>query len=161
MCIRDRLQMGIDVVLDVVRFEQLAKGADLIFSGEGKLDSQSLRGKAVIGVARRAKKLGIPLIAVVGDIGDHIEGVYDEAVSYTHLLDSVKDWELSVERGPPKAPLDIGAEEETQPGRKNSARKTAKTFCNMNRPSFCQGVGRFPDGWENIAFWQRASHYPL
>lgn len=76
-----QLQMGIDVVLDVVRFEQLAKGADLIFSGEGKLDSQSLRGKAVIGVARRAKKLGIPLIAVVGDIGDHIEGVYDEGVS--------------------------------------------------------------------------------
>lgn len=76
-----QLQMGIDVVLDVVRFEQLAKGADLIFSGEGKLDSQSLRGKAVIGVARRAKKLGIPLIAVVGDVGDHIEGVYDEGVS--------------------------------------------------------------------------------
>ncbi len=52
-----QLQVGVDVVLDVVRFEQLAKGADLIFSG-GKLDSQSLRGKAVIGVARRAKKLG-------------------------------------------------------------------------------------------------------
>ena len=63
MCIRDRVQ-----------------GARLVFSGEGKIDSQSVRGKVVIGVARRTQKAGVPLIAVVGDIGDGIE-----AVSYTHL----------------------------------------------------------------------------
>jgi glycerate kinase len=76
-----RLQMGIETVLDTVRFDTLLSGADLVFSGEGKIDTQSLRGKVVIGVARRAKKQGVPVIAVVGDIGDNIEGAYDEGVS--------------------------------------------------------------------------------
>ncbi|MDR1374552.1 MAG: glycerate kinase [Treponema sp.] len=76
-----RLQMGIETVLDTVHFEKLAAGADLIFTGEGKIDTQSLRGKVVIGVARRAKKLGIPVIVLAGDIGDNIEGAYGEGVS--------------------------------------------------------------------------------
>lgn len=75
------LQMGIETVLDTVGFDQLLEGADLVFSGEGKIDFQSLRGKVVIGVARRAKRAGVPLIAVVGDIGDQIEGAYEEGVS--------------------------------------------------------------------------------
>lgn len=76
-----RLQMGIDAVLDTVGFEKLAAGADLVLTGEGRIDSQSLRGKVVIGVARRAKKLGVPVIAVVGDIGDDVQGAYEEGVS--------------------------------------------------------------------------------
>ena len=84
-----QLQMGIDAVLDTVHFEELAQGADLIFSGEGKLDTQSLRGKVVIGTARRAKKMGIPLIAVVGDVGDDIEKVYHEGVSAVFSINRV------------------------------------------------------------------------
>ncbi|MDR2185916.1 MAG: glycerate kinase [Treponema sp.] len=76
-----RLQRGIETVLDTVHFDKLAAGADLVFTGEGKIDAQSLRGKVVIGVARRAKKMGVPVIALVGDIGDNIEGAYDEGVS--------------------------------------------------------------------------------
>ena len=76
-----RLQMGIDTVLDVVNFERLSENADLILTGEGKIDTQSLQGKAVIGVARRAKKMNIPVIAVVGDIGDNIDKVYMEGVN--------------------------------------------------------------------------------
>jgi glycerate kinase len=75
-----RLQMGIDTVLDTVNFDRLLPGTDLVFTGEGKIDSQSLRGKVVIGVARRAKKQGVPVIAMVGDIEDPIDGVYDEGV---------------------------------------------------------------------------------
>ncbi|MCL2057153.1 MAG: glycerate kinase [Oscillospiraceae bacterium] len=75
------LKMGIDIVLDTVGFEEKAKGANLILTGEGKIDTQSLRGKVVIGVARRAKPLGVPVIAVVGDIGDDIESAYEEGVS--------------------------------------------------------------------------------
>ena len=75
------LEMGIDVVLNTTGFEKLAEGADMIFTGEGKIDTQSLRGKVVIGVARRATKIGIPVIAVVGDIGDDISAAYDEGVS--------------------------------------------------------------------------------
>ena len=76
-----RMQMGIDAVLDITGFENLAAGADMVFTGEGKIDSQSLRGKVVIGVARKARKLGIPVVAIVGDIGDDIEEAYEEGVS--------------------------------------------------------------------------------
>lgn len=76
-----RLEMGIETVLNTVGFDALIQGADLVISGEGKIDSQSLHGKVVIGVARRTRKLGIPLIAIVGDIGDDLEGAYAEGVS--------------------------------------------------------------------------------
>ena len=76
-----RLEMGIETVLNTVGFDALLEGADLVFSGEGKIDFQSLRGKVVIGVARRTKKRRIPLIAIVGDIGDQIEAAYDEGVT--------------------------------------------------------------------------------
>lgn len=75
------LQMGIETVLDTVNFDNLLKTADLVLSGEGKIDSQSLRGKVVIGVARRAKKANVPVVAVVGDISDDVDGAYDEGVS--------------------------------------------------------------------------------
>ena len=84
-----KLQMGIETVLDAVHFNELLDGADLVFSGEGKIDSQSLGGKVVIGVARRTKKKGVPLIAIVGDIGDDIEGVYDEGVSAIFSINRV------------------------------------------------------------------------
>jgi len=75
------LQMGIETVLDTVNFDKLLEKADLVLTGEGKIDSQSLRGKVVIGVARRAKKANVPVVAVVGDISDDVEGAYDEGVS--------------------------------------------------------------------------------
>lgn len=84
-----RLKPGIETTLDAVNFDALAEDADLVFSGEGRLDSQSLRGKVVIGVARRTKKLGVPLIAVVGDIGDDIERVYDLGVSAVFSINRV------------------------------------------------------------------------
>ncbi len=52
------LKPGIETVLDTVRFEERIEGADFVITGEGRLDSQSLRGKVIIGVARRAKRAG-------------------------------------------------------------------------------------------------------
>lgn len=75
------LKRGIDTVLDAVGFEKLLDGVDCVLTGEGKMDSQSLRGKVVIGVARRCKGKGIPVIAVVGDIDHGIEQAYLEGVS--------------------------------------------------------------------------------
>ena len=75
------LQMGIETVLDVTNFDKRASDADLVITGEGKLDSQSLRGKVVIGVARRAKKLGIPVAALVGASERDIMGAYEAGVS--------------------------------------------------------------------------------
>ncbi|MFP3042967.1 glycerate kinase [Treponema primitia] len=84
-----RLQMGIETVLDAVHFDRILQGADVVFTGEGKIDFQSLRGKVVIGVARRAKKQNVPVIAIVGDIGDNIEGAYDEGVSAVFSINRV------------------------------------------------------------------------
>lgn len=76
-----RLQMGIETVLDVVDFDTLLDGTDLVFTGEGKIDSQSLSGKVVMGVARRAKVRGIPTIVLAGAIGEGIEPIYHEGVT--------------------------------------------------------------------------------
>ena len=73
--------MGIDVVLDLTRFDTHAAGADLIITGEGKLDSQSLRGTVVIGVARRARALDVPVAALVGGSETDIAAAYAAGVS--------------------------------------------------------------------------------
>ena len=76
-----QLQMGIETVLDTVGFDALLRDTNIVFSGEGKIDAQSLRGKVVIGVAHRTKKAGIPLAAIVGDIGDNMESAYEAGVN--------------------------------------------------------------------------------
>lgn len=84
-----QMQMGIETVLDTVGFDAMLEGAGLVLTGEGKLDTQSLRGKVVLGVARRAQKAGVPVVAVVGDIGDHIEEVYDRGVTGVFSINRV------------------------------------------------------------------------
>ncbi len=84
-----KMEMGIDVVLDTVRFKEIAQGADLVVSGEGRIDNQSLRGKVVIGIAKRAKKINVPLIAVVGDIGDDMDSAYDMGVTSIFSINRV------------------------------------------------------------------------
>lgn len=75
------LKRGIEAVLDAVGFEQKIQDADFVITGEGKIDGQSLRGKVVSGVSRRAKKFHVPVLAVVGDVGDDIGSVYDMGVT--------------------------------------------------------------------------------
>jgi glycerate kinase len=79
--LNSRLQMGIETVLDAVHFNELLEDTNLVISGEGKIDLQSLRGKVVIGVARRAKQKKVPVIAIVGDIDDNIDEIYQEGVT--------------------------------------------------------------------------------
>jgi len=81
--------MGIEVLLDRVDFDQQMVGTDLVLTGEGKIDSQSLRGKVVIGVARRAKRAGVPVVAVVGTIGDGSDKAYSEGVSAIYSINRV------------------------------------------------------------------------
>jgi glycerate kinase len=77
---RGKLQMGIETVLDTVNFDHLLKDACLVFTGEGRLDGQSLRGKVVAGVAKRAKAAHVPVVAIVGAVGDGADGIYDLGV---------------------------------------------------------------------------------
>ncbi len=75
-----RLQMGIETVLDIVNFENVIENADMILTGEGRIDGQSLHGKVVVGVARRAKVKSVPTVAIVGDISPGAENAYDEGL---------------------------------------------------------------------------------
>lgn len=63
------LQLGIELILQAVQFKQRCHEADLVLTGEGCLDAQSLHGKAAMGVAQAAHDLGVPTIAIVGSIG--------------------------------------------------------------------------------------------
>lgn len=76
-----KLRAGIEVVLDLVEFEKKLEGCDLVITGEGRIDGQSLGGKVPVGVSRRAKKLGVPVVAVVGVVGDDADAVYDEGIT--------------------------------------------------------------------------------
>jgi len=75
------LYSGIETVLDNVNFDELIKDADLIISGEGRIDSQSMQGKVISGVSRRAAKQNKPLIAIVGDIDLGAEEAYKHGVT--------------------------------------------------------------------------------
>jgi glycerate kinase len=74
------LARGVDVALDAVGFDDRARQADIVLTGEGRLDGQSQSGKAVMGVAARAARAGVRTIAVVGDVGDGWASCVDPAV---------------------------------------------------------------------------------
>lgn len=76
-----KLRAGIEVVLDMVEFETQLFGCDLVITGEGRIDGQSLSGKVPVGVARRAKTMDVPVVAVVGVVGDDADAVYDEGIT--------------------------------------------------------------------------------
>jgi len=79
------LRPGFDVVADAVGLEEKIKGVDIVITGEGKLDTQTLEGKAPAGVARLARKFGKPVFAVVGraepdgQVRNLFDGVYELA----------------------------------------------------------------------------------
>lgn len=75
------LRSGIEAVLDTVDFDAHLRGADLVITGEGRIDSQSLRGKVISGVARRTRAAGVPLVAIVGGIGESAEAAYGLGVT--------------------------------------------------------------------------------
>ena len=71
-----RLQSGIEAVLDLIGIDEVLQGVDLVITGEGRMDAQSAYGKAPVGVARRAKRCGVPVAAVVGSRAADLGAVY-------------------------------------------------------------------------------------
>lgn len=78
--LQSKLTKGIDVVLDTINFDELVSKADIVFTGEGKFDSQSLHGKVVMGVANRSQKYKTPVIVVTGAIGENIQEAYNKGI---------------------------------------------------------------------------------
>lgn len=75
------LKSGIEAVLDALDFSRRLRGADLVITGEGRIDSQSVHGKVISGIAKRTKPKNVPLIAIVGGIGPGAEEAYDLGVT--------------------------------------------------------------------------------
>jgi glycerate kinase len=78
-----QLQQGIEIVTRALKLDELVRDADLVITGEGRIDSQSIHGKVPIGVAKVAKRYNIPVIGIAGSLTP------DVAVVYGHGLDAV------------------------------------------------------------------------
>lgn len=76
-----KLRPGIDTVLDLCRFDEKLDRSDLVITGEGRMDGQTACGKAPAGIARRAQKHGVPVIAVVGSVGPGADDVYRQGIA--------------------------------------------------------------------------------
>lgn len=85
-----RFRPGAEVVLDAVDFARLVEGADLVITGEGRTDFQTAHGKAPVGVARIARRFGIPVICLSGGLGE------DADLALAHGIDAL----MSITPGP-------------------------------------------------------------
>ncbi|MED3931830.1 glycerate kinase [Priestia megaterium] len=75
------LKPGVDIVIEATQLENYIKNADLVITGEGRIDGQTIYGKTPIGVAKIAKKHSVPVIAIAGSIGAGSEAVYEHGIS--------------------------------------------------------------------------------
>lgn len=76
-----KLEKGIDFLMQTICFEERIKDADLIITGEGRMDEQTKYGKTVFGIIKAAKKQEIPVVGICGSIGDGVEELYAEGLS--------------------------------------------------------------------------------
>lgn len=93
------LKSGIKTVLEAVNIEQHLKNTDMIITGEGRIDGQSIYGKVPVGIAEVAKPYNIPVIALVGSIGSDASKVYDYGItSIMSILDNPMPLEQAISR---------------------------------------------------------------
>ncbi|EMN7731811.1 glycerate 2-kinase [Bacillus thuringiensis] len=74
------LRKGIEIVLDYTNFDKHIEDADLIITGEGRIDEQTAYGKAPVGVAGRAKRFSVPVIAIGGSVSSDYSAVYEKGI---------------------------------------------------------------------------------
>ncbi len=75
-----QLKAGVQIIIDAVNLNEQVKDADLVITGEGRMDSQTVHGKTPIGVAKAAKLFNKPVIAIVGSLKDDYEVVYEHGI---------------------------------------------------------------------------------
>ena len=81
------MRSGIETVLDLAEFDNLLEGADLVVTGEGRTDWQSAYGKVLCGVGERARRVGVPAVALCGSLGPGYESIYEHGI--TSLMTTV------------------------------------------------------------------------
>lgn len=77
---RAEFKEGIVKIMELIELENLIKDADLVITGEGRIDNQSVNGKAPVGIAKTAKKYNIPVIAVVGSSARNLDDIYANGI---------------------------------------------------------------------------------
>ena len=75
-----RLRAGVDIVLDAVHLDDHLPGCDLVITGEGSMDHSTIYNKAPVGVAERAKRLGIPVVGISGSLGAGYQDVHAHGI---------------------------------------------------------------------------------
>ena len=95
------LRSGIELVLDALQIDDLLPGCNLLITAEGKLDAQSAHGKAPVGIARRAARFGVPVIALAGSIESELDQFHSEGLNACFAIaDGPLTLEQSITRGP-------------------------------------------------------------
>jgi len=84
------MRHGIELILDLINFDGRVVGADLVVTGEGSLDEQSLAGKAPIGVARAAARAGVPVVAVAGRLQLSPQRLHEAGISAAYALSELE-----------------------------------------------------------------------
>jgi len=74
------MRLGIELLLEATKFEKLLEGCDLVITGEGQTDAQSLQGKAVFGISKLAKEYNVPTICISGVLRDGYQKLYNNGV---------------------------------------------------------------------------------
>ena len=97
--LKANLKSGIETVLDLIDFDGLLEGTDLVVTGEGRIDWQSAFGKVPSGIGMRCKAKGVPAVAIVGGMGNGAEKIYDFGVeSIIPTINGAMDIEEALER---------------------------------------------------------------
>ena len=94
-----KLESGIDLVLKLVDFKTKLKNIDLVITGEGSTDSQTMYGKTISGIARLSKESNVGVIVISGRIKD-ADNLYEIGVSAMFsILNEVMDLETAMNNG--------------------------------------------------------------
>lgn len=83
-----RFRPGVEVVAELAGLDGLVQGADLVITGEGRFDAQTLRGKTPMGVARVAKRHGVPVVVIAGTLGEGYEALYAHGIDAAFAVTS-------------------------------------------------------------------------
>lgn len=81
-----KLVNGIELILETLQIEEHIRNADLVFTGEGKIDKQTLNGKTIFGISKIAKKYHVPVIVITGKVGEGIDEIYNNGVTAIYSI---------------------------------------------------------------------------
>ncbi|WP_223471886.1 MULTISPECIES: glycerate kinase [unclassified Pseudomonas] len=83
-----QFRTGVDVVAQLTGLAEAVNGADLVITGEGRFDAQTLRGKTPFGVARIARQHGVPVVVIAGTLGEGYQALYEHGIDAAFALAS-------------------------------------------------------------------------